>query len=120
MPGVTLDTGALIAIERGDRRMQALLDKAHQAGADLTILAGALAQYWRGSPLEHASPGSSDSTTSPSTPSTKPQRPPASSADVPAATTSSTPPTSSPPDFTRRRSSPGTPTTFGAWTRNCD
>ena len=32
MPGVTLDTGALIAIERADRMMQALLDEAHAAG----------------------------------------------------------------------------------------
>jgi hypothetical protein len=32
MPGVTLDTGALIAIERADRRMQALLDEAYTAG----------------------------------------------------------------------------------------
>ena len=48
MPGAVLDTGALIAVERGDRRMQALLDEAHAAGVELTIPAGALAQSWRG------------------------------------------------------------------------
>jgi len=48
MAGVTLDTGALIGIERGDRRLQALLDEASAAGADLAVPAGAVAQAWRG------------------------------------------------------------------------
>ncbi len=47
MPGVTLDTGALIAIERADRMMRALLDEAHAAGLPVDIPAGALAQAWR-------------------------------------------------------------------------
>jgi predicted nucleic acid-binding protein len=47
---VTLDTGALIAIERGDPRMQALLDEAAAVGADLAVPPGVLAQAWRGSP----------------------------------------------------------------------
>jgi predicted nucleic acid-binding protein len=47
--GVTLDTGALIAIERGDRRLQALLDEAAIAGAELAVPAGVVAQAWRGS-----------------------------------------------------------------------
>ena len=47
MPGVTLDTGALIAIERADRRIQALLDEAHTAGLRIDIPAGPLAQAWR-------------------------------------------------------------------------
>jgi len=47
MPGVTLDAGALIAIERADRRMQALLDEAHTAGVPIDIPAGPLAQAWR-------------------------------------------------------------------------
>jgi predicted nucleic acid-binding protein len=46
--GVTLDTGALIAIERGDPRLQALLDEAHVAGAELAVPAGVIAQSWRG------------------------------------------------------------------------
>ncbi|MGH9091497.1 MAG: PIN domain-containing protein [Acidimicrobiales bacterium] len=47
MAGVTLDAGALIAIERADRRMQALLDEAHTAGLPIDIPAGPLAQVWR-------------------------------------------------------------------------
>lgn len=51
-PGVTLDTGALIAIERGDRRMQALLDEAVAAGAPIAVPAGVVAQAWRASPRQ--------------------------------------------------------------------
>lgn len=47
--GVTLDSGALIAIERGDRRAQALLDEAAVADADIAVPAGVIAQAWRGS-----------------------------------------------------------------------
>lgn len=50
MPGATLDTAALIAIERGDRRLQALLDEASAVGADIAVPAGVVAQAWRGSP----------------------------------------------------------------------
>lgn len=50
MPGVTLDTGALIATERAERRMQALLDEAHTAGLAVHIPAGPLAQAWRSGP----------------------------------------------------------------------
>ena len=49
MAGVTLDTGALIAIERGDRRLQALLDESTSAGAGVAVPAGVIAQAWRGS-----------------------------------------------------------------------
>lgn len=49
MAGVTLDTGALIAIERGDPRLQALLREAAAAGADLAVPAGVVAQARRGS-----------------------------------------------------------------------
>jgi len=52
MAGAILDTGALIAIERGDRRMQALLDEAHLAHVELVIPAGVLAQGWRGTPRQ--------------------------------------------------------------------
>ena len=52
VPGVTLDTGALIAIERADRRMQALLDEVHAAGLPVDIPAGALAQAWRVGPRQ--------------------------------------------------------------------
>lgn len=49
MAGVTLDTGALIAIERGDQRLQALIDEAATRGADITVPAGVVAQAWRAS-----------------------------------------------------------------------
>ena len=52
MAGVTLDTGALIAIERADRRMPALLDEAHSAGLPIDIPAGPLAQAWRSGPRQ--------------------------------------------------------------------
>lgn len=49
MAGVTLDTGALIALERGDRRLQALLDEAGSQGHAIAVPAGVVAQAWRGS-----------------------------------------------------------------------
>jgi len=52
VPGATLDTGALIAIDRGDPRLQALLDEATAAGADIAVPAGVIAQAWRGSPRQ--------------------------------------------------------------------
>jgi predicted nucleic acid-binding protein len=51
--GLTLDAGALIAAERGDRRMIALLERALVRGAVLAIPAGALAQAWRADPRQH-------------------------------------------------------------------
>lgn len=45
--GVTLDTGALIAIDRGDRRMFELLARARQVSATVTVPATALAQAMR-------------------------------------------------------------------------
>jgi len=45
---VVLDAGALIAFERGDARMRALVREALKAGAQLVIPAGALGQVWRG------------------------------------------------------------------------
>lgn len=47
MGGVTLDTGALVAFERADRRMQALVDEAALAGLPITVPAGVVAQAWR-------------------------------------------------------------------------
>jgi predicted nucleic acid-binding protein len=48
MTGVTLDTGALIALESGNRRMAVLVGEALASGAELAIPAGVLAQAWRG------------------------------------------------------------------------
>jgi hypothetical protein len=45
--GVTLDAGALIAIDRGDRRILALLARAKEVGAPVTVPATALAQAIR-------------------------------------------------------------------------
>jgi predicted nucleic acid-binding protein len=42
-----LDSGALIAFERGDARMRALLRQALETDARLVIPAGVLAQVWR-------------------------------------------------------------------------
>ncbi len=44
---VVLDAGALIAFERGDGRMRALLREALAAGSRLVVPAGALSQVWR-------------------------------------------------------------------------
>jgi predicted nucleic acid-binding protein len=46
---IVLDAGALIAFERGDARMRALVREALKDGARLVIPAGVLAQVWRGS-----------------------------------------------------------------------
>jgi rRNA-processing protein FCF1 len=45
---VVLDTGALIAFERGDGHMRALVREALKTGARLVIPAGVLGQAWRG------------------------------------------------------------------------
>lgn len=42
--GVTLDAGALIGLDRGDRRVVALLARAHETSARVTVPATALAQ----------------------------------------------------------------------------
>jgi hypothetical protein len=57
MRRAVLDAGALIAIERGDRRMQAPLDEARVAGTTLTILR-ALAQVGGARPDKLGWPGS--------------------------------------------------------------
>jgi predicted nucleic acid-binding protein len=47
LSGVTLDAGGLIAIDRGDRRVLALLARAAERGLRTTIPATALAQAMR-------------------------------------------------------------------------
>lgn len=49
MAGLTLDSGALIAAERGDRRFWALWERAEERDVDVTIPANVLAQVYRGS-----------------------------------------------------------------------
>jgi predicted nucleic acid-binding protein len=48
--GLTLDTGALLALDQPSRAaiMQARLDEARRRGAAICIPAGAVAQAWRG------------------------------------------------------------------------
>ena len=47
MSGVTLDAGGLIALDRGDRRVLALLARAAERGLRVTVPATALAQVIR-------------------------------------------------------------------------
>jgi len=53
MSGLTLDSGALIAAERGDLRVIALLARAASRRLALAIPSGALAQVWRADPRQH-------------------------------------------------------------------
>ena len=48
VPGLTLDTGALIALERRDARTMRLLAAAHQRGMLVTIPAPVVVEWWRG------------------------------------------------------------------------
>jgi predicted nucleic acid-binding protein len=48
MTGTTLDTGALIALESGSRKMAVLVEEALASGAEVAIPAGVVAQAWRG------------------------------------------------------------------------
>ena len=50
--GLTLDTGVLLALERGDSRVRALLRRALETGLPLSIPAGVVAQAWRGGPRQ--------------------------------------------------------------------
>lgn len=50
--GLTLDSGALIAFERGAGRMRALLESAEENGWSVAIPVGVLAQTWRGGPRQ--------------------------------------------------------------------
>jgi predicted nucleic acid-binding protein len=47
MTGLTLDSGALIAIERGDRRVVGLVRRAIAIGAGIAVPAGVVGQVWR-------------------------------------------------------------------------
>ncbi|MBV8569112.1 MAG: hypothetical protein JO319_00735 [Acidobacteriaceae bacterium] len=46
-PGITLDTGALIALDRGDKRMIALIKRALDRGLRFRVPAGVVGQAWR-------------------------------------------------------------------------
>jgi predicted nucleic acid-binding protein len=48
MAGLTLDSGALIAFERADRRMMAQLKLAERRGDDITVPTVVVTEVWRG------------------------------------------------------------------------
>lgn len=48
MAGLTLDAGALIAAERGNRKFWALWELAEQRDVDVTVPANVIAQVYRG------------------------------------------------------------------------
>lgn len=50
--GLSLDAGALIAIERGDPRMRALLADAVRRGWSVGVVPEVIAQAWRGGPRQ--------------------------------------------------------------------
>lgn len=50
--GLTLDSGALIAFEKGDERLRALLRHAVERGVALHVVPGVIAQTWRSAPRQ--------------------------------------------------------------------
>jgi len=48
LTGLTLDSGALIALERGERRMRLVMQRADQRGLSITVPAVVLSEWWRG------------------------------------------------------------------------
>jgi hypothetical protein len=50
MGGITYDTGALLAAEKGSRPLRAVHKRALERGIRPTVPAGVLAQAWRGGP----------------------------------------------------------------------
>ncbi|HTU63318.1 MAG TPA: hypothetical protein VMF89_32880, partial [Polyangiales bacterium] len=47
-PGFTFDTGALIALERGDHRMRAVLKLARSDRVRIVVPTVVLGEWWRG------------------------------------------------------------------------
>lgn len=52
MSGISLDAGALIAIERGDPDVRALLRHAADRGLEVHVIPEVVAQVWRGGPRQ--------------------------------------------------------------------
>ena len=48
MTGLTFDTGALIALERGRQRMKAIFERSLEKAQPITIPADVVAEWWRG------------------------------------------------------------------------
>ena len=53
MNKLVLDAGALIALERDDERMVAVIDEVYLRRVPTYIPAGVVAQVWRGHPRQH-------------------------------------------------------------------
>lgn len=51
--GITLDTGALIALERRSSRMAKIINEATTYRVVITVPAGAIAEWWRGGKGSH-------------------------------------------------------------------
>lgn len=49
-PKLVLDTGALIAAERADGKVAAMVEEAQELGGHIVVPASVLAQVWRGGP----------------------------------------------------------------------
>lgn len=49
---LVLDTGALLALERGQPRVRALLRRTLEGGGRVSVPAGVVAQAWRGGPRQ--------------------------------------------------------------------
>ena len=47
MSGVTLDAGALVAFDKGDRRVAAMLLRAVETKTSVAVPAGVVGQVWR-------------------------------------------------------------------------
>jgi hypothetical protein len=56
VPGLTLDAGALIAFERNDRRLVAVIARSLEHGHGLAVPAGVVGQVWRGEPQDECTP----------------------------------------------------------------
>jgi predicted nucleic acid-binding protein len=54
LPGLTFDTGALIALERGERRMRWVRQRAWERGVLATVPAVVLGEWWRGNGRQRA------------------------------------------------------------------
>ena len=52
MSGLSLDAGALIAVERGDEGVRALLREALSRGLEIHVVPEVVAQVWRGGPRQ--------------------------------------------------------------------
>ncbi len=48
MDGLTLDTGALVALERRDARARALVEAIRRRGGAITVPAPVVVEWWRG------------------------------------------------------------------------